>query len=99
VRKPGRFLSQGIGGLDSPFRRLLQSVHRCTDLQTLMPKSTQNRKRLDVGSTELRQRIAYYLSRAAFEGDRVVITRQGVPTPIAVLISYEEYDRLTRKVA
>ena len=59
-----------------------------------MPNPKPDRKRVDVGSTELRQRIAYYLNRAAFDGERVVISRQGVPTPIAVLLSYSEFRRL-----
>lgn len=62
-----------------------------------MTNSKPDRKRIDVGATELRQRIAYYLTRAAFEGERVVISRQGVPDPIAVLISFDEYARLTTK--
>lgn len=62
-----------------------------------MPNPKPDRKRVDVGSTELRQRIAHFLNRAAFEGDRVVVSRQGNPKPIAVLLSYEEYARLTAR--
>lgn len=64
-----------------------------------MPHQKPDRKRVDVGSTELRQRIALYLNRAAFDGERVVISRQGHLDPIAVLISYDEYARLTKRVA
>lgn len=62
-----------------------------------MPNLKPDRKRVDVGSTELRQRIAHYLNCAAFDGNRVVISRQGHMDPIAVLISYDEFSKLTGK--
>jgi prevent-host-death family protein len=64
-----------------------------------MPTPKLNRKRIEVGSTEFRQRIALYVNRAAFDNESVIVSRAGVPTPIAVLISYREYERLTGKSA
>lgn len=59
-----------------------------------MPKPKQNRKRVEVGSTEFRQKIAAYLNSAAFDGNDVLVSREGIPTPIVAVIRYADYQRL-----
>lgn len=60
-----------------------------------MPKPKPIRKRVEVGSTEFRQKIAAHINAAAFDGKDVLVSREGIPTPIVAVISYAEYERLT----
>lgn len=64
-----------------------------------MTNTKANRKRIAVGATELRQNIARYLNGVVVDGHQVVISRQGFPEPIAVLLSHREYERLLGKAS
>lgn len=62
-----------------------------------MTKPSSDSKRIEVGATELRQNLAKYLTCAGYYGGRVLVTRPGVPKPVAVIISYDEFARLTTR--
>ena len=64
-----------------------------------MTNTKSNRKRIEVGATELRQNIARHLNAVVIDGAQVVISRQGYDEPIAVMLSHKEFMRLTAKPA
>lgn len=78
-----------------PYRLYGVGLH----LKQPMTNTRSNRKRIEVGATELRQHIARHLNAVVIDGAQVVISRQGHPEPIAVLLSHKEFERLTAKSA
>jgi prevent-host-death family protein len=64
-----------------------------------MTKPPSDSKRIDVGATELRAKLAHYLTCAGFYGKQVIVSKPGLPEPFAVVISYKEFQRLSQRFA